>query len=622
MTLGGRRFGLGVLAFGLAVVFFGMRAAPGVTFEDSGELAAAAASWGVPHPPGFPLLTVLGGLLARVLGPFGVGPAQAMAWLSVLAGAAAVGMVVRFVGGARGERPVAGLLAGGLLCLSPTFAAQAVVVEAYALSAALAAGLLLAADAGRARTAGVLFGLGLAAHPAGALSFPLLAFAVLRSSGPKKPWAKALVGVLIGLAVYLYVPLAAARGPALNWGGIHDAGSLFDHLLRRQFGGGPERDLVAQATFLAEHLVGQWPLVLLVAMVAGAMARGPAADATGAAAQDAERAVADGEAATGNGAEAQAASASSAALDPLEAAGRFYRAPLVFTTLLITALGLFWAQHWPIGEEITRVRLAGSFTPLVLWMAVLTGLGLARLEARFQARGGRAYRLPMLLVGLLFASLHPAPDYTRFGADSPTYTPGRATLAEFTDMRDAVEAEAYARFVLEGLPPDAVVVVNRLGYSDVLTFPLWYGQVALDLAPDVVVINRELLGLEWYRHQLAQRRAELAGPLERLGATYAALAASPEAGDPRARRLASVPFLRELAGSLPGGLAMLGRPSPRIAEGLPLTATDVAWWLGAGAPASNTAPAWPFLDRARYPDPWRHELAAMARARDAFRGLE
>lgn len=586
MTARLQRIGLGTLAFGLALVFFGMRAAPGLTFEDSGELAAAAASFGVPHPPGYPLLMIVGGLLAKVGALVGLGAATVLVWVSVVCGAVTVGCVTRFVAGPHGERPVAGLVAGGLLLLAPTFAAQAVVVEVYALSTALSAALLLAASAGRARVCGLLFGLGLAAHPAGLFNLPLLVFGLVRAGKLSTTLPRATIGVLLGLLPYVYVPLAASRGPAVNWGGVHDLGSLLDHLLRRQFGVTPTRDFTAQATFLGEHLVGQWPLVIVATLIGVALVRTKTDDEVEGAGLDA-------------------------------AVARYTRMPLVFTTLLVTAGGLFWAQHWPVTEEITRVRLAGSFAPVVLWMAAFVGLGLARIEGRFSAGGRTGYRLPMLLVLLFLASFHPAPDYSSVAPQGSRYTPGRATLASFQAMGDVDEAEAFARFVLEGVPPGSLVVVNRLGYSDILSFPLMYGQVVLGLGPDVVVVNREMLALEWYRKQLVARRAELAAPLERLANT---LAAQPT-GDPRARRLANVPFLRELVTLFPGEVAFIGRPSARIANGFQLTATDAAWWLtpeGASAP-SNDPPAWPFLAKDAYPDPWRAELKSMARERDAFR---
>ena len=61
--------------------------APNVTLEDSGELITAAAKFGVPHPPGYPLWTMIGFLVSHLL-PFGN-----LAWrvnlVSALIGAAA-----------------------------------------------------------------------------------------------------------------------------------------------------------------------------------------------------------------------------------------------------------------------------------------------------------------------------------------------------------------------------------------------------------------------------------------------------------------------------------------------------------------------------------------------------
>ena len=79
-----------LLVFVVAVLVLLRFAAPGLTFEDCGELAAAAAVWGVPHPPGYPLLTLVGGAFVRVGAIFGLEPARAMVLLSVLSAAGAV----------------------------------------------------------------------------------------------------------------------------------------------------------------------------------------------------------------------------------------------------------------------------------------------------------------------------------------------------------------------------------------------------------------------------------------------------------------------------------------------------------------------------------------------------
>ena len=89
------RTALVVLA-SLTVVFL-LRAAPGVTFEDAGELVAAAGSWGVPHPPGYPLLTMVGGVFVEVGGWLGLTPARAMVLVSVLSAAGAAALLARFI---------------------------------------------------------------------------------------------------------------------------------------------------------------------------------------------------------------------------------------------------------------------------------------------------------------------------------------------------------------------------------------------------------------------------------------------------------------------------------------------------------------------------------------------
>ena len=58
-----------LLVFVISLGVYVATLAPTVTGEDSGELIAAAYGWGVAHPPGYPLWTILAGLAVRVL-PF------------------------------------------------------------------------------------------------------------------------------------------------------------------------------------------------------------------------------------------------------------------------------------------------------------------------------------------------------------------------------------------------------------------------------------------------------------------------------------------------------------------------------------------------------------------------
>jgi tetratricopeptide (TPR) repeat protein len=67
--------------------------APGVTLGDSGELATAAFTLGVPHPPGYPLWTLLGFLWSHLIVPWG-DPAWRINLMSVFSGGLLVGILV------------------------------------------------------------------------------------------------------------------------------------------------------------------------------------------------------------------------------------------------------------------------------------------------------------------------------------------------------------------------------------------------------------------------------------------------------------------------------------------------------------------------------------------------
>ena len=104
----------GILAF----VIFLFALAPGVLPGDAGEFQVVAAEWGVAHPPGYPLYTVLAGILAHGL------PLENMAWcvnlFSALVGAGAVGLLAHAVAHET-RSPWAGRIAGWTLMVSATF---------------------------------------------------------------------------------------------------------------------------------------------------------------------------------------------------------------------------------------------------------------------------------------------------------------------------------------------------------------------------------------------------------------------------------------------------------------------------------------------------------------------
>jgi len=72
-------------------VFF-RNMAPEVTLQDSGELVTGAFTFGVPHPPGYPIWAFLGYVWSRFIVPFG-NPAWRIGTMSVFTGALTVGLM-------------------------------------------------------------------------------------------------------------------------------------------------------------------------------------------------------------------------------------------------------------------------------------------------------------------------------------------------------------------------------------------------------------------------------------------------------------------------------------------------------------------------------------------------
>src|SRR6476469_10012545 len=78
----------------LALLIYFFTLAPTVTGGDSGELIVAAAQWGVAHPPGYPLWTVIAHGFSEI--PFG-----SLGWrvslMSAFCAAGAAGLLCRAV---------------------------------------------------------------------------------------------------------------------------------------------------------------------------------------------------------------------------------------------------------------------------------------------------------------------------------------------------------------------------------------------------------------------------------------------------------------------------------------------------------------------------------------------
>jgi hypothetical protein len=207
----------------LALTIYLHTMAPGLTWAhhsaDGGELAAAAQTLGIPHPPGYPTYILIAHLFTYL--PVGE-VATRTNLLSALSAALSVTLLTwttfRFT-----RQWVASVGAGLILTVSPILWSQATVTEVHALNG-LAVSLLLTlvvlAQTGcgsRSLSAviGLVWGIGLGNHLIFALCAPLVVLALRRDLQSAFLGA---CGLVLGLAVYAYLPLRAAADPPINWG--------------------------------------------------------------------------------------------------------------------------------------------------------------------------------------------------------------------------------------------------------------------------------------------------------------------------------------------------------------------------------------------------------------------
>jgi hypothetical protein len=240
--------------------------APSITWQhdgaDGGDLTAAAYTLGIPHPTGYPLYVLLAKLFTFL--PWG-DIAHRVNLMSAFFAAVTIPLVYfassnllapavktgdRLILSRACPEPrrraeswsdeiaaqMASVAAALAFAFSHVFWSQAVIAEVYTLNAFLVALIIyLLSYAARIRTfsnsfrlfypLAFLYGLSLGNHLSMLVLFPAGLFLALRSEFHRSLKLKTLVVgsafFLLGLSVYLYLPLRAAQHPPINWGDPH-----------------------------------------------------------------------------------------------------------------------------------------------------------------------------------------------------------------------------------------------------------------------------------------------------------------------------------------------------------------------------------------------------------------
>jgi hypothetical protein len=450
---------------GLAFSVYLLTLAPGLTWAnfgaDGGELLAAAVVNGIPHPPGYPLYTVL---LRGWLALWGwLLPGSDLAWrgnlFSATAAALSVGitahLVYRLAEGAP-QRWLRALVVALAWALSPLLWGQALITEVYALHALLFTLLAWVLLVYRPRslaqhgwTLGAVIGLGVAHHLTFALLLPAALYWLWRNEDRPlcrgRFWLWGALGMAIPLLLYLRIPWAAAAVPPVNWGyAVTPAdfwwlisGAAYRHYL---FGVEPSM-LLARLSQWASVISTQYTPVGFGVAIAGLYA-----------------------------------------LDLHQPRWRNFSLLWVLPVSVYTItyntldsqvylLPVIWLLAFWLPEGITMLS---QF--LVRWLPVQVEIGRWGLVA---AVGGL---LILTAVRSSHYSLH-------------------------TDQ----EAVDYLHALVQTLEPGSLV----LSSADAETFTLWYGTYATgeisEAAPDSVLINVALYQFPWYRRLLVDLYPDLPG---------------------------------------------------------------------------------------------------------------
>jgi len=223
-----------LIVSGLSLVIYVRTLLPGSSFGDWGEMQLLPASFGVPHPTGYPLYMLLDKAFSLL--PVG-SPAYRADLLSAVAAAGATGASV-LIAIRLGVRPVIAGLAGLTLAVTGTLWLEATFSEMNGLHLFLMALLIHRAIVWRAerrdrdlQLGALLTGLSISNHMLAITVAPFVILFVLidaRSRLIQRPilLVQAALLVLTGVSLYLLIPLRALGGPPdvyaafLTWDGL------------------------------------------------------------------------------------------------------------------------------------------------------------------------------------------------------------------------------------------------------------------------------------------------------------------------------------------------------------------------------------------------------------------
>ena len=215
---------------------------PSFYADDSAETITACATLGIPHPPGYPLFTLMGSLFAGL--PLSGDPLRVNLFSAVW-GASVCLLLFSFLKKRLGVSQRLAVLFSLLWMAGATTypAALSAKTGIYQMTTFFLLAVLWALLEGLLPLAAFLFGLSLCNHWMTMMTF-LPGFGILlylrwkekRTADPWQVMIFSLALLILGLSAYLYLPLRAHLNPFLNWGNPSTWQNFIFGFLRSQYG--------------------------------------------------------------------------------------------------------------------------------------------------------------------------------------------------------------------------------------------------------------------------------------------------------------------------------------------------------------------------------------------------
>jgi Protein of unknown function (DUF2723) len=448
---------------GAAGLLYFLTAARDIVVGDAPELITAAAVLGVPHPPGYPLFTMVGHIFSLL--PWGSIPFR-VNLLSVLCDSLTVGIVyftaVRLV-----RSWLAAAVAALTLTVSSTFWSSSLVAEVFPLNNFLAAllVLLLVTWHQQPERGGILVssffvaGLALTNQQTVVLLAPAFCFVMWqhRSILCRQPrlLAIGIAAFVIGLLPYAYIPWASARHPAYNWGNVSSLHDFISLITRSSFG---SRQLVGKAEYL-----GGSPVARIVALC------------------------------------------------------RSF-GPVAGILVLLGAVQAYRRVRWYFWFSLIAFVCTG---PLFIWIANLnlktTPFALFVLQRFFLlpqvvAAPLIAFGLLMVadLIGRYVAAVQISPLRLIAGACLVAISVTVLRNYQRVDQSGNFIARRFAEDIFTSAEPGSILLAT----GDAIVFPVTYLQTVEGLGREVTLISLPMFSQPWYVHQLRERYSDLVIPFE------------------------------------------------------------------------------------------------------------